>query len=113
MDRSEWLDQARGNSDLLEDLLRAYHPGMRGEKRELPITARGPEAMSARVRSVIAREWEGHDPIAMFRSAMANQNVGQITTLLNEAWFGVPESTDCWSVPGFREAVRLLEDLPE
>ena len=34
-------------------------------------------------------------------------------SLLNSAWFGVPESTQCWKLEGFKEAIDLLEDPPD
>lgn len=35
------------------------------------------------------------------------------TNPIFDAWFGVPESTSCWSIPGFGQAVDLLDDPPE
>jgi len=41
------------------------------------------------------------------------QDISKAMKLLNDAWFGVPESTDCWQIYGFKEAVDLLDDPPE
>lgn len=112
MTMSDWLAQAKRDETRLTALLRAYHPAAPGEKRELPITAGRTEAFAQRVRQRIAAA-APYDPVATFQSALAADNVTIVTRLLNEAWFGVPESTDCWSVPGFSEAVALLEDPPD
>lgn len=32
---------------------------------------------------------------------------------MSETWFGVPESTLCWQIQGFKEACDLLDDPPE
>lgn len=111
MTTTEWLAQASRDEDRLVQLLRAYHPAARGEKRELPITAGLTEAYVQTVRRSIAEK--GGDPVAQFREGLLQGKVGRLMNLLNGAWFGVPESTDCWAVPGFREAVALLEDPPD
>lgn len=49
------------------------------------------------------------DPVTRFNAALSAGDVGAIMTVLNEAWFGVPESTSCWRIQGFAEAVGLLE----
>lgn len=33
--------------------------------------------------------------------------------VLSDGWMAVPESTDCWNIEGFANAVSLLDDPPE
>ena len=53
------------------------------------------------------------DPLVAWDKAVASGDIGQIMSLLNSAWFGVPEATECWNIPGFKIAVDLLDDPPD
>jgi hypothetical protein len=53
------------------------------------------------------------DPVKRLEVALAVGNIGEINSILNRAWFGVPESTSCWNIRGFKEAVDLMDDPPE
>lgn len=110
MTTSTWLARVRQDQERLVQLLRAYHPASPGEKAELPITARAAEQACAEIRQAIAET--AADPVTRFNQALAQGDIGTIFALLHVAWIGVPESTACWSVPGFREAVALLEEVP-
>ena len=114
MTTQEWLSAAASDAYELKDLLRHYHPAspLTADRLQMRITARGAEDACIVVRNDIRQNFEG-DPVAQFDEALAEKNVGKINTLLNDAWFGVPESTECWTVTGFAEAVALIEDLPE
>lgn len=127
MTTKEWIEQARENAIPLRELLQGYHPRsnyrpkglmieVAGEDVEVelrhPITAPNAERACEAVREEI-RKKEGDDPLVEFDSALATEDIGKLTCLLNEAWFGVPESTSCWRIPGFHEAVELLDDPPE
>jgi hypothetical protein len=65
------------------------------------------------VREKIIAESGKMNPVAQFDSALAAGDIGQLMTLLNGAWFGVPESTECWGIEGFKIAVDLMDDPPE
>jgi len=115
MSIEQWLGQAEANAELLKDLLRAYHPINRQAGRwpdEDFITAAHAEAACTQIRREIQATFTG-DPVTQFDEALAARDVQKVCRLLNEAWFGVPESTTCWRIPGFREAVDLIEDPPE
>jgi hypothetical protein len=130
MTEIEWLLQAREHADDLAYLIEHYHPvnRVRMDRRfpgtifgdpvripppeRLPITAASTERACETIREDIRKNFEG-DPVAEFRRALDAGDVGRVNTLLNDAWFGVPESTSCWQIRGFRAAVTLLEDLPE
>jgi hypothetical protein len=100
----EWLSYAE----------RHYHPSSKGYGRQwgMKITAPLAEAACQTIRGSIQRK-EQADPVERFAQALEDKDVAKINSLLNSAWFGVPESTDSWGIEGFREAVELLEDLPE
>lgn len=115
MNTTEWLAATEASADDLRELLRIYHPINRASQYKgapMSITAHGAEAACASVRADIVENSEG-DPEMDFNDALADGNVGRLVKLLNEAWFGVPESTACWRIVGFKQAVDLLEDLPE
>lgn len=123
MHYTKYITQAKLHADKLRSLLGNYHPRSatyaKTYKRPepLPITAPGAEAACRVVRNKIAKEdsLEPH-PIAVFNIALETGNLEaaqEINNLLNSAWFGVPESTSCWQIPGFKEAVALMEDSPD
>lgn len=123
MEYAKYIEQAKLHADKLRSLLGNYHPRSATFARTyrkpapLSITAPGAEAACAVVRRKIAKEEsEKPHPIALFNIALEVGNLEaaqEINSLLNSAWFGVPESPSCWSIPGFREAVVLMEDPPE
>lgn len=124
MTTEQWLEQARNKQDDLCYLIDSYHPAsfesaaLRGKDPRrpgpgLPITAPNAESASEVVRQKIRDEADGTHPVVKFKEALAVGDVGACMTLLSQAWFGVPESTSCWGIRGFNEAVSLLEDPPE
>ncbi len=114
MTKQEWLEKVNINKDKLISLLGNYYPsaGCQGHRHNLDITAPGAEAACEQIRKNIAIK-ESEDPIKRFTVALAIGDIGEINSLLNSAWFGVPESTSCWQINGFKEAVDLMEDIPE
>jgi hypothetical protein len=80
----------------------------------MKITAAQAEMACAAVRQSIATEQVGKPtPASRFDDALATDDISQLNSLLDDAWFGVPESTDCWGIEGFSEAVELLDSLPD
>ncbi len=77
------------------------------------ITAPMAEVACSVVRDRIREEKVDMDPVAAFDVALTDGNVDATVELLNGAWFGVPESTSCWRLTGFKEAVGLLDDPPD
>lgn len=126
MTTQEWIAQARQHRDLLVDLVGTYHPAMypapkpegaRGRlvgqpPGNLPITAPNAEAACMMIREKIREETE-ESPIGALKDALDAGDVDKVNSLLSSAWFGVPESTSCWQIPGFKEAVDLMDDPPE
>jgi hypothetical protein len=78
----------------------------------MPITAPGAEIACENVRQKIAQE-ERSDPVKRWDIAVASSDISELNSLLSSAWFGVPESTQCWEIPGFGIACDLMDDLPE
>lgn len=112
MNNHEWLTKVKSNEDVLKTFIKEWHP-TNLVRNSMRITAHNAEAASRYVRAQIRNQAERADPIVRFELALAQSDIIGINNVLNEAWFGVPESTDCWSIKGFREAVELMEDLPE
>ena len=108
----EWVAYAREHEERLMLFLRDYHPATQKRRYVGPITALGAEQACEIVRKSIAKEEAGSDPVKIFKKALEGKDIGTVASLLNGAWFGVPESTECWRVPGFSEAVTLIEESP-
>lgn len=120
MTESEWLNYAKENKDKLRNFIENYHPRARllnakiGNTVPLPITASGPEyARNQVIGSILLQEQNDLHPILQFDLAFMQDDIEGLNKILNSAWFGVPESTLCWNIEGFTEAVRLMEDVPE
>lgn len=122
MTESDYLNYADAHKDKLIRLINNFHPVNRqpGRRRATVsnndkgdfITAPNAEAACGVIRKVIKDDYKGN-PSDDFCKALVEKNWGTIFKILNEAWFGVPESTSCWEIDGFKEAVTLLEDWPE
>lgn len=110
--KSEWLARVAAAAENLRSLIGEFHPWYSKNHPEYPITAQAAENACNDIRNEIRRENKG-DPIVRFNAALTADNIGTLMSLLNEAWFGVPESTACWRIKGFKEAVDLLDDPPE
>lgn len=114
MNAAQWMEKARTQTDKLAAFVEAWHPvknpsGM--SKKTQRITAPQAEAANEVVRRMIAKEEDGlTTPGRAFRVALAGSDYARAYTLLNAAWFGVPETASCWDIDGFSEAVALLED---
>lgn len=112
----EWLAQCRRDAGAIKALIRAWHPiNLTKPSKDRPgmrITAPNVENVLHAVRADIRRNTEG-DPVSDFDAALQNGNTTKLSALMNDAWFGVPESTDCWRLEGFSEAVALLENDPD
>lgn len=114
MNEQDWLTHARSYEDKLAGFIAAWHPASDRFPYRWPpgpITAPGAEQACGVIRKLIREEHEG-DPATQFRKALKDGDIGTANNLLNSAWFGVPESTSCWDIDGFREAVELMENLP-
>jgi len=111
----EWIDSARTHERVLTDLVEAYHPASRSQSTGfMPITAPSTELACTEIRHHIASEERNlAAPSVRLTAALSVGDVKAAMSLLQSTWFGVPESTDCWCIPGFSEVVALLSDPPD
>lgn len=114
MKLEDYWEKVKTNRINLEDFLWCYHPASRNfnPKNNMEITAPLAESACNVIREKIKKE-NTLSPVTRFNQAIAAQDINEIYNLLQSAWFGVPESTDCWGITGFTEAVELLEDPPD
>ena len=112
MNKTDWLSLVIRNQDKLIRLIHNYHPVYRSKSQsDFKITAPAPEAACEVVRGIIKKDYKDRlDPAKTFALAIEKQDDRMITDILNETWFGVPESTSCWSIDGFDECIQLLEN---
>ena len=118
MEKLHWLNKVRENSKVLTKLIQNYHPqklAPNPDKKKIDASITAPEAERACefIRSQIRKDEIWQDPDAIFNSALSNNDVETISGLLSQTWFGVPESTGCWQIPGFSILVDLLDDPVE
>lgn len=116
MIESEWLATAKTYRIRLASVIRLYHPAYRDpviapEMPPFPITAANTEAACQGLRADIRATNTG-DPVTRFNGALDADEWQPVSQLLEETWIGVPETDSCWLIPGFRELVDLLDDLP-
>ena len=110
MTESEWLQIVEKHKDKLRRFIDEWHPCSDGHSAlPMPITAATPELARQNVLGSIKRT----DPVREFDDALKTGKVSEIYKILDETWFGVPESTSCWRIPGFRESVDLMDDRPD
>ena len=113
MTKSRWLEMVHNNANVLRQLISDYRPSSRRRaQRPMVITAPAAEVACQNIREDIVQK-ETVNPVNRWDKALAEGDVAKIISLLESAWFGVPESTECWSIPGFNEAVNLLDDPPD
>jgi hypothetical protein len=117
MTKDEWLKYATDNQSKLASLIEDYHPANAKYSRDtdLPITAGMAEWACGQISKGIQEEQKGLPPapVERFKLALAARDNAVIYSLLSDAWFGVPESTSCWQIEGFNEAVTLMDDPPD
>lgn len=110
MDKEAWFTSVKDNKKVLLEITKRFHPSCKTET--LPITAKKAEKACEVVRARIKRQ-DDRDPVEVLTFAIEHKDSSTILRLLNDVWFGVPESTHCWKVPGFKELVDLIEDFPD
>lgn len=114
MKASEWIAKVEQHRDVLLSFVRKWHPSNGATPdHNLPITAHVAEAARQSAVKALALVTPNIFPASAFEKALAEKDYATIYTLLQEAWMGVPESTSCWRITGFAEAVDLLDDPVE
>jgi hypothetical protein len=129
MQKQEWIALFTTNKDKLRQLVEKFHPAslisvvLAGEdvdvlaaathsKDQYPITAPGPEAACAKIREEI-REENPLSPVLRFDVAAGDMATDELVQLLNDTWFGMPESEAVRGEPGFHELCDLCEGVDE
>lgn len=110
----EWLEEVETHKKAILELIAEYHPMNRspGRRPNDYITAPNAEWAATLVRKAI-KENGDEAPDKRFEEALTVKNITTLMTVMNEVWFGFPESIMCWKIAGFREMVTLLEDPPD
>jgi len=111
MTKEQWIDKVKKHQVKLISLIEQWHPhNIRPEQDlEFKITAPNAERATRGIREDIKSKTT-ESPSAQFLRAIEESDEAVIYRILQQAWFGVPESTSCWRIEGFVEAVDLLDD---
>lgn len=130
MNKTEWFELFNRHKDDLRALVDRYHPGgtkpgpapindtrLRADRvtnfnDPMPITAPMAEKACELVRQEIAAKHPGN-PALMFDVATEKQDASALVRLLNDAWFGLPESASVRGLPGFFALCDLCEGIDE
>lgn len=116
--QKKWWDDLTLNWEDLLKIIEDWHPSSREQtlheqlkQPALEITAPGPESACSAVRSSIAQEEKGlPSPTIRATKAKEERDAETMLSLLNGAWFGVPESLGAWGIPGFGVLCDLCAD---
>ena len=103
--KEEYWELVDNNWEDLSSIISVYHPSY-NKKHKMPITA----AFAENFREQVEEEIKSQDVnlSALERAELAKKDRHEnIVAILNETWWGIPESTSCWSIKGF----GLLCDL--
>lgn len=109
-----WAAKVIENQEVLRNLIARYHPANTrpheaSDVMDSSITAPNAERACEAVRKVIRSQTLDH-PEVQFNLAVQKQDWTAVANLFEQSWFGVPESTDCWSIPGASLMVDLMDD---
>ena len=112
MTLKEWWELVEEEWYAVESLIQRFHPSGEGpepkgprapyffkgtEREEFPITAPAAEAACEGVRKMIDRP----APVEKARKAREEKDHRTLHSILNETWFGLPESVVVHSLDGF------------
>lgn len=101
----QWWSLVNKYKEQLRNLTAEFHPSNARWAQPMNITAAAAEAVSESIREDIEREQQ-EDPLTSFDRMVAAKD-RTLARLLNQVWFGVPESRDAHDLTGF----HLLCDL--
>lgn len=109
---SDWWARVDNNWNSLLNAIASYHPLAESPRNHGPITAPGAEIACEVVRELIRRNDKGN-PLDRAETAKQNRDVSEMLSVLNEAWFGAPESRSVYATPGFPTLCDLCSEPPE
>jgi len=104
----QWWAYLETNKNSLLDLLATYHPYYNHQHNH-KITALLAEKVAKGVRESI-RELEQNDPQRRFENYFKETNHEDMISLLNEVWFGMPESYESRNANGFDALCDLCSE---
>ena len=97
---TEWLALYEKNKEMIRNLVQSWHPCVnRLAHRQDRITAKRAESVCDIFRDEIRQD--NSDPIMVLDEAVNKQDIAVAVRILNETWFGIPESHDSRSLDGF------------
>ncbi|MCK9458183.1 MAG: hypothetical protein M0R80_00710 [Proteobacteria bacterium] len=103
----QWWTLVEQYHDELRELVSTFHP-CNHTYTDFAITAEVAEAICEQARAAI-RAKDADDPIERFEQYRTEKNP-KLASLLNETWFGMPESTEVRSYPGFGVLCNLCSE---
>jgi hypothetical protein len=114
MTKSDFWEIFDANQADVRRLVAKYHPtaATSGRQRGTVITARAAESACEEIRKDI-REASVQMGITRFDTAAKERDAVALIRILNEAWFGMPESTSVRNEPGFFALCDLCEGLDD
>lgn len=115
MNSQEFMTKVREHQPVLETYLQQWHPRSRAfvYTDEQHSSAPGAQHACNRVCGQIQKQPAVLPPVEAFKAAVEAADVIRTYTLLQEAYFGLPERMDWREHTGAKEAVGLLEDPPD
>jgi len=98
MTNEEYFQLVDKHWDQLESLIEQFHPGSNNrDVHDYRITAPGAEVACELVR----QQNTEFSPLENARKFKEERDGGKLCSLFNTVWFGMPESSDVRSIPGF------------
>ena len=106
--KEQYWELVNKHWDVLSNLISIYHPGYGKRNHYHKITAQRAENICEKIREEILDDWQiGNEcPVKIAEQHKINRS-DQIVSIFNQTWFGMPESYEVRSEPGF----GLLCDL--
>jgi len=123
MNSAEWFDKVKANAVALRAIVEKYHPASkvsvavgplqvempaRAMQLSTPVTARAAQDACNVICNDIEQNFEGK-PVERYDEALRLGAASVILDLLNDAWFGLPESMASRSITGFFVLCDLCE----
>lgn len=101
--KEDWWSVFNSHKDDLRSLVSNFHPVCRNEEfaGEFSISAGAAEEACEHVRKAIVDSGINPSPVEEFDRAIASNDHNALIRLLNQTWFGIPESYDSRELPGF------------
>ena len=108
--QNDWWELLTENRMLIRQLIEAFHPASNSRcGRKMPITAATAERFCEAVRRRVEEE-SFVNPLDQFDVYEKGHDGASMVDLLHQTWFGIPESMDAHSLPGFHDLCELCSE---